>query len=339
MHKYLIMVLTVLFFLPSRLSFAQSLQIDQQYWGNDKKYLETQAAVMLRLIDQSLDKEPPSTDSSAMRQLALYGLDAILHDTRLDGSKPMTDFLNGRISKVNNQLESPLTSRAEVYKIYNHGFIVRTKSATIAVDLVTHRFHRALFSDSLTEKIIRKCDALFLTHCHSDHCDKAIVSQFLKERKPVYAPSDFLPENDSIIHLIPDTIIKEKVRLRHGRNIKLQVLPGHQSELQCNNYVFTLPGKITVVHTGDEYQQRDMNWIPRAHQLIPPVDILIVNCWADPLNDIIDGYKPKLVITGHENEFGHSIDHREAFWLTNHKMQKIGYPFVLMGWGERYCFR
>ena len=336
MHKYLIIVLTAAILMPSRLSFAQNSQITQQYWGNDKKYLETQAEVMLRLIDQVLDKEPPSTDSSCVRQLALYGLDAILHDNRPDGCKPMSDYLNGRIAKVVEQINGPLTARAEVYKIYNHGFIFRTKTATIAVDLVTHRYKQTLIADTLSEKLTNKCEALFLTHRHLDHCDNIIVSQFLNQGKPVFAPNDYLPENDSIAHLVPDTFLNMKVRLGNGRKIKLHVLPGHQNELQCNNYVFTFPEKITVVHTGDEYQQKDMSWIPTAYQRIPPVDILIINCWADPLKEIIEGYKPKVVLTGHENETGHTIDHREAFWLSYHKMKKVQRPSSIMSWGERF---
>ena len=153
----------------------------------------------------------------------------------------MKDYLNGRLAKVIQQLSGQLTSRAEIYKIYNHGFIVKTKSATIAIDLITHRYNQTLISDTLTKKLTKKCDALFLTHRHRDHCDNIIVNQFLTEGKPVFAPNDYLPENDSIVHLTPDTFLNMKVSLRRGCKIKLRVLPGHQNELQCNNYAITFP--------------------------------------------------------------------------------------------------
>ena len=49
-----------------------------------------------------------------------------------------------------------------------------------------------------------------------------------------------------------------------------------------------------------------------------------------------------MIVTGHEDELGHSIDHREAFWLTYYKMEevyKISVPYVIMGWGEGFTFR
>ena len=59
---------------------------------------------------------------------------------------------------------------------------------------------------------------------------------------------------------------------------------------------------------------------------------------------------PELVITGHENEMGHAIDHREPYWLTYQRKvgsdrfggsRLIGYdvPLLVMTWGEAYHYR
>lgn len=69
---------------------------------------------------------------------------------------------------------------------------------------------------------------------------------------------------------------------------------------------------------------------------IPQPDALIVNCWTHRMSDLVDGFNPKLVVTGHENEMGHTIDHREAFWLTFQKMEQISKDYLVMGWGEWY---
>ena len=52
------------------------------------------------------------------------------------------------------------------------------------------------------------------------------------------------------------------------------------------------------------------------------------------VKELVNGFNPKLVISGHENEMGHTIDHREAFWLTFQKMEEIKRNYVVMGWGE-----
>ena len=77
-----------------------------------------------------------------------------------------------------------------------------------------------------------------------------------------------------------------------------------------------------------------MNWLVNIHQEIPRPDALLVNCWTHRMNDLVEGFAPKCVITGHENEMGHTIDHREAFWLTFQKMEEIKRDYVVMGWGE-----
>ena len=70
--------------------------------------------------------------------------------------------------------------------------------------------------------------------------------------------------------------------------------------------------------------------------------MLIINCWSNHFNEYVAGFSPKVIVTGHEDELGHSIDHREAFWLTYYKMEevyKISVPYVIMGWGEGFTFR
>ena len=55
----------------------------------------------------------------------------------------------------------------------------------------------------------------------------------------------------------------------------------------------------------------------------------------------IEDFDPNLIVTGHENELGHTIDHREAFWLTYYKMEEIVkplVPYLIMSWGEWYTY-
>ena len=60
----------------------------------------------------------------------------------------------------------------------------------------------------------------------------------------------------------------------------------------------------------------------------------------DDFRGFLAALSPKLLISQHEDEIGaHGIDHREAFWMTLYKNDKIYHfdvPYVLMGWGEWY---
>ena len=105
--------------------------------------------------------------------------------------------------------------------------------------------------------------------------------------------------------------------------------------LENNIYVVTV-GDYTIAHTGDQYNKDDLEWLRQIKTKIPPLDVLLVNCWAYSLYEMIEGFAPKLVITGHENELGHSIDHRESYWLSYNKLEKLQTPSCLMTWGE--CF-
>ena len=36
---------------------------------------------------------------------------------------------------------------------------------------------------------------------------------------------------------------------------------------------------------------------------------------------------------------GHTIDHREAFWLAFHKMEPINHDYIVMAWGEWFLVK
>lgn len=53
---------------------------------------------------------------------------------------------------------------------------------------------------------------------------------------------------------------------------------------------------------------------------------------------MVKGFHPNLVMTEHENEMNHSVDHREANFLTYTRLRRSDYPNVLMTWGEQYHY-
>jgi L-ascorbate metabolism protein UlaG (beta-lactamase superfamily) len=317
-------------------SFAQDAK-QTVFWGQADAYLDKQATYVLNAIDKTLTENPPATKgtSVAARKMALLNLDQILHETRYDSTEALHHFMEMRMEKVLNALKRPVSDGMEIYKLYNDGFIVRTKSVTLAFDLYRGP---SLITDSAMLKLSAFCDILFISHAHSDHADPLVADAFLKAGKQVVCPTDLWKENREVTHLCSEKIFSQQFVLAKGRTIDVTIFPGHQDELLNNIYVVTTPEKLTVAQTGDQYLEEDMPWIRNASEHIPALDVMIVNCWAMHLPELVAGFNPRVLLTGHENELGHTIDHRESYWLTYSKLEQIDKPSSVMTWGECYHF-
>ena len=121
--------------------------------------------------------------------------------------------------------------------------------------------------------------------------------------------------------------------------LSVQILPGHQDALQNNISVVRSAEGFTFAQTGDQYHKEDLDWLLNVHEKIGSIDVLMINCWANSLYEAIDGFDPKLVLTSHENELGHTIDHRESYWTSYDKLSKVSRPHCLMTWGEGISYK
>jgi len=309
----------------------------QEYWGDPDAYYIDQTGAILKTVEEGMDAYPPVAGATLERKLILYHLDAILHETKHDFTEPFMQFFKSRISKVIRNMDNPVQNGMRVYKLYNESFVARTKSVTIAFDLVRRKMDdgNQLFSDEDIKSIVDRCDILFLSHDHDDHVDPVVVDMFLKEGKTVVATSGILADKASITHRRAGKITTETLILGNGQSLGITILPGHQGTDMANNiYVVTTPEGFVIAHTGDQSNDKDMEWIVNVNNVIPAPDVLIVNCWTNNMEELINGFNPKVVTSGHENELGHSIDHREAFWLTLQKFSTIRKDSIVMGWGE-----
>ena len=342
MKKLFLTLLFGTFAAASSTSFAQTKSAEPvAFWGKEEAYLLKQAAQMFSLADQALTENPPVVGAPTARKLALYNLDAMLHEVKYDNTEPFCDFIDSRIGKVIEDMKNPVKKGVKIYKIYNDGFVARTKSANIAFDLVRGECKKQkLLSDEQIDAIIEKCDVLFLSHNHGDHVDRYVVNKFIEAGKPVIAATEILPDLKGVTHYRSETeILDKEVTLKSGEKLQVKIFPGHQSPMMCNIYVVTTPDKYTFAHTGDQYDKNDMEWIAKIKDNAPKIDALTINCWSYQIADAIKGFNPRYVITGHENEMGHTIDHREAFWLTFQKMEPVEHDYVVMAWGEWFSFK
>jgi len=312
-----------------------------EYWRHPDKYLHNEADVLFGLIDETLQRYPASPDASPERQLALASLDALVHETRNDDSPQLHAFLDRRMARVVEQLNAPSKKKGiEIFKLYNDGFIVRSGGVTVGFDLCATRGRVKFIQDAVMRTIIGRCDALFISHRDPDHADGGVVSMASEMGIPVYAPEDY--RNGMATKVRMKDFSSHQLPLRDGRSLEVQALPGHQDSLQNNIYVVAFPGGYTAAHCGDQYNRDDLTWLKEvSSRLSGPLDVLIIDCWALEMKETITGFSPRLVVSGHENEMGHTIDHREAFWLTQYKFDSMQIPFpsVVLCWGEGYSFK
>lgn len=311
-------------------------------WGKQDAYLTKQTDQTFQLVESLLNDNPPSSaEPTLARKAALFLLDGIFHDTRLDGNETLSQFMESRLNGVLDDINKPIKEGMKVYKLYNHSFIIKTKSVTVAFDLYrggSMLESPTLISDKMMQSLVEECDIMFLTHNHPDHIDPGVVKMFTDSGKQVVAPDNCLEGNELVTHIRSEKILDEIFKVR-GNKLNVKILPGHQSELINNIYIVTSPEKLTFAHTGDQYSESDLEWLLDINKIIPELDVLLINCWANQLSKTIDGFNPKFVITGHENELWHTIDHREAYWLSYIKLEDIKKPNCLMTWGEYIWYR
>ena len=314
-----------------------------KFHGKPDYYLECQSEALFKVADEGLDAFPPVVGAPIERRMALYTLDGLLHDTRNDNSEAFRSFVTSRVTKLLADLEKPFKRGVRIYKIYNEAFVVRTKSATIAFDFSRCRCrgHKdPIVPTELAEKIVAKCDALFLTHYHRDHVDSHIVDLFVKAGKPVVAAPNILADKEGVTHRRNEEGIDNfELKLKSGKALQVSIIPAIHGKVMNNVYVVTTPDKYTVCHTGDMSGKSNFKWIPTIKDKVAKIDALLVNCWTGAIAKAIPGFDPRYVITGHENEMGHTIDHREAYWLSFTKLANVDYKYVVMAWGEWFSIK
>ncbi len=313
----------------------------KEYWGRPGLYLEHQARYMLDLADRALTANPPALEVNLEREEALLLTDAVLHEPAPMENPAVLDFLARRTARVAADLERPLKGRRSlrVYKIYNCGILFRTRDLTVAVDL--NGRDGKLISDEAMEQVLDHVDVLFYTHNHFDHADHHVRDICHRKGIPVYTTDEIFPEDGAVRHVWADTPQRFEVDLPAGR-LTVDVLPGHQDLVHNNIWVVTLPNGKVVCAMGDQWQdgKEDLVWLKDIYKALPAVDVLAMDCWIHDYDEHVSCFRPRLIISQHENEIGaHGIDHREAFWMTlykNRNFHATGVPWVLMAWGEWY---
>ena len=327
------------------------LELEQEklhWWGDIDGFINQQHKTTLDLVEELLKKYPPDLNEPLERRTAMLMIDGVLHEEKAAHRPAVQAYLRSRIQVAAEEIEQAIISEgAKIWKLYNHGFVIRTASVTFGFDLVRAHSARAegfSVEDTVMERIIDQCDALFVSHRHRDHADMWVAQTFLDQEKPVVAPPEVWkdqPIHQEINHLKREPRVVQVLSIQNGsEELKVIVNPGRQGrDIENNVPLVITPEGLSFAQTGDQSgPNEDWIWIDEMNEY-HEVDVLLPNCWTPDVHRMIKGFKPKLVITGHENEMGHTIDHRESNWLTYTRLKGAKAPYLLLSWGESFHYR
>ena len=329
--------------------------VSEEAWVEEPRWV----ADVFDFADDVLERNPPASPAPVERQEALMALDGALHLQKANLFRSTYDFFLRRMRKAIEDIETRKVEKGfHLWRLYNHGFVVRSPSVTLGFDLTQGWYAEGelIWNVGLpkewTERLAEQVDIVTISHNHADHRDHNIIAHALENGAPVWADPEThpgLPENPlclcptrmepmELLHL--ETPLKlSPVTLRGGRKVEATIFPGHQGDTVNNVYLFRTAEGLTFMHTGDQCSDVDMAWTDRVGDQIQ-VDVLMVNCWAWDLPRLTDGVRPRLVFTGHETEMSHEPDHREAYWRSFQLFRDREWaccPHTLC-WGEGMSF-
>lgn len=324
--------------------------------GVDEPEGDARLNAALRSIEATLARFPPTADPPLERLSALRRLDRILRQEDIDEHPAVQRFFYRRIEQAEADMRTTrVEAGALVWKMYNHGFVVRTNSVTVCFDLVRAQYLPGFaMSRELMRAIVAACDVLFVSHVDIDHAESFVAQTFVDQGKPVVAPRQVTyrePLNSRITRLERDPDRTHELAVRHGQvTLRVVVFPGRQGGRIDNNVTLvTTPEGISVAHTGDQWDRSsDGEWIRhvRKHHR---TDILLPNDWTYDIVRMVRGFDPAVVIPGHENELGHPVHKRQPHLFSLDRKtgsdrfggsKRVGYthPLVIMAWGERFHY-
>jgi L-ascorbate metabolism protein UlaG (beta-lactamase superfamily) len=302
-------------------------------------------------VTDMLAEFPPAVPEHPARRAALIRLDDILHIESAPAKPLVQEFFRQHTAKAAAEIEkTKVAEGARIWKIYNQTWIVRTPGVTLAFDVVpgTRATGFQMTPETLAT-LVRQSDILFISHEHSDHANKDVARMFLDQGKQVVAAAGLWSNDPEFAGRLtyPRRSATEvhPIEVRPG-GPKLEVVayPGHQGKSPIVNvHLVRTPEKLTVVHTGDQSLDEtdihnDFDWIMRVGSQ-HGVDVLLPNCWTTDIRRMLRGINPKLVLTGHENEMDHTVDHREDYTQTYNHLFGSPYPVSVMSWGESFWYR
>jgi hypothetical protein len=110
---------------------------DPRMTDDENGFMERQAAALLNAVGDTLQRVPPALPEPPERKLALLLIDGVMHEEAAATRAAVQTFHRDRITAAAAEIGSTVVSTgARIWKLYDHGFVIKTASVTFAFDLV-----------------------------------------------------------------------------------------------------------------------------------------------------------------------------------------------------------
>jgi len=311
----------------------------------DLKKLEEWAAFALSWASETLDANPPMRGDNEERNAALHAIDDVLHVGAASELEPVVQFFRSRMARATKEIEkAQISSGLRIWKMYNHGFVVKTRATIMGFDLI-RGYGSTVMDADVAGRLAGIISVSTISHHHVDHADLEICRMISENGGEILTPSDLYERWSKETGL-------RLVEMAPGSSnntgfLTLKALKGHHDGPpdRCDlNIYYLATERMGVMHTGDHWINRRRPLETEDEELLEKwgarysVDVLLLNRSPYQFQNIVDRIKPRNVISSHENELSHDIAARATYGSSIRQMEPIKQPCLTMAWGESCPF-
>lgn len=207
--------------------------------------------------------------------------------------------------------------KLDVFKVYNMGYLFRSSGKVVGFDIQWSGNKEEM------KDFAAMVDAFFVTHPHRDHYTKELLHVLLEAGKDVILPCDLVPEYTGKNKIIISGDVDQPM---NAGPVTFTSRMGNQGvKVPCNVYLVSV-GKWNIAHNGD-------NGVPECESFLGEsrVDVLVSACWngvKDTMNHIKRNPEGTecIYFSSHENEWRHTVDHRESYEELFRRTDRLGDP-------------
>ena len=272
----------------------------------------------LRVAAVALAAHPPETGDRHVRREALELLDYPLNLRRSRRWRAQVGrfYQDAMARAVEEMTAADVADGLHVWKMYNMGFVVRTRRHCVGFDLHPGGKATGCLSPRQQRDLIEMLDVVFISHLHVDHLHAGFLKGLLDAGKKVVLPPTLRP---SLQRANAIQVYESRPTRFQVAGVEVTCLPGWQRFYARNNvYLVEMDGH-RVLHNGDNTRHGVYLHLAGAE----PIDVVLANCWSGfGHGDHIHG--AALLITGHENELGHAVSMRAPYRRTYAKFDRLG---------------
>lgn len=273
-------------------------------WENPEGFEE-----FLIKIDEDLKSCSPQTVATAVkRESIIKKIDDYFSIMSINRSVSLNKFFVRRISAALEEIKNyKVQDGLKIWSIYNDGFIIKTKTTTFGIDVVTTDSIKGLdwdIDETLFDNLSSVLDFLLITHSHSDHSDDELIKNMLKKNKKVFVCKD----DEMLYNKKISTFVQgEKFEYNNQLIFPFKGVHVYDNNRNINISYFQIftDADINIIHTGDHDYTQYLNYRNKIDCIIPRLSGVNAEYSIWDYFKVLNKIEPKVVIPGHIIELSH----------------------------------